>query len=129
MHVWPRSGPRGCNSTRHDRPVGGDDVEDESPHTRQVPKDLCVVHGSAEAVVIAATFDEQRVPPRARVRAGSGLRDALTSPHDPESRRLVEPDACGILRKDAGLDGPDTGVLRGADEGIDRKSTSLNSSQ
>src|SRR3546814_19822352 len=101
MHVWPRSGPRGCNSTRHDRPVGGDDVEDESPHSSQVPKDLCVVHGSAEAVVIAATLDEQRVPPRAHVRAGSALRDALTSPHDTEYRRPVEPDARGLPRNNA----------------------------
>ena len=57
------------------------------------------------------------------MRAGSGLRDALTSPDDPEHRRLVQPDARSILRKDARLDGPDTGVLSCADEGIEQEAT------
>ena len=64
----------------------------------------------------AAAFDEHDVAPAAAV-----LADAFPGPHDAEPGGPVQGQAGGVLREDAGLDGPDPGVLGGGDQGIQER--------
>src|ERR1700723_2546144 len=61
----------------------------------------------------AAALDEQDVAPAPVV-----LAEALPNPDDPEPGRPVQGQAGGVLREDAGLDGPDPRGLGGGDQGV-----------
>src|ERR1019366_6517298 len=64
----------------------------------------------------AAAFEEGDVAPAAVVAA-----DALPRADDTEPGALVEPQAGGVLWKDPGLDGPDSGRVGGAGERLQQR--------
>src|SRR5882762_419621 len=61
----------------------------------------------------AAALDEENVAPAAAM-----LADAFPDPDDAEPGRPVQGQAGGVLREDAGLDGPDPGGLGGGDQRV-----------
>ena len=61
----------------------------------------------------AAALDEENVAPAAAM-----LADAFPDPDDAEPGRPVQGEAGGVLREDAGLDGPDPGGLGGGDQRV-----------
>src|SRR5581483_12516393 len=60
--------------------------------------------GSAGTRALAAPLHQHDVTPPAEVAA-----EPFPRAHDPEPGPLVQPQAGGVLGKDAGLDGPDAG--------------------
>lgn len=65
-------------------------------------------------VILCAMFDEDDVAPSAVM-----LADAVASADFAESCGAVECGAGGVLREDAGLDGPDSGVCGGRDQRVE----------
>lgn len=66
-------------------------------------------------VVGASPLDQNNVPPTSVV-----LANALPNSDPPKPAYLVQPQTGGILRKDAGLDCPDAGLLAAGDKRVEQ---------